>query len=114
MNKPRIIATGDRNHHNVANMELVWLKVPQWEQREGFVHGFFGRKGGKSVGPDASLNLSVRVGDDIQTVKDNLCDLKKAVGPTRRKGCYHDPDAQGTISPKFRTNGRKTPAQPME
>ncbi len=80
MNKPRIIATGDRNHHNVANMELVWLKVPQWEQREGFVHGFFGRKGGKSLGAYASLNLSVRVGDDIQTVKDNLCDLKKAVG----------------------------------
>ncbi len=61
-------------------MELVWLKVPQWEQREGFIHGFLGRKGGKSLGSYASLNLSVRVGDDIQTVKDNLCDLKKAVG----------------------------------
>ena len=61
-------------------MELVWLKVPQWEQREGFIHGFLGRKGGKSLGAYASLNLSVRVGDDIQTVKDNLCDLKTAVG----------------------------------
>jgi len=61
-------------------MELVWLRVPQWEQREGFIHGFLGRKGGKSLGAYASLNLSVRVGDDIQTVKDNLCDLKTAVG----------------------------------
>lgn len=61
-------------------MELIWLKVPQWEQREGFMHGFLGRKGGKSHGAYASLNLSVRVGDDIQTVKDNLCDLKMAVG----------------------------------
>jgi len=61
-------------------MELVWLKVPQWEQRGGFIHGFLGRKGGKSQGRYGSLNLSFRVGDDPQVVKDNLCDIKKAVG----------------------------------
>ncbi len=61
-------------------MDVVWLKVPHWEQRDGFIHGFFGRKGGKSIGPYAGLNVSVRVGDDISTVKDNLCDLKKAAG----------------------------------
>ncbi len=61
-------------------MELVWLKVPQWEQREGLIHGFLGRKGGKSQGRYGSLNLSFRVGDDPQVVRDNLCDVKKAVG----------------------------------
>ncbi len=61
-------------------MDLLWLKVPQWEQREGFFHGFLGRKGGKSQGRYGSLNLSFRVGDDPQVVKDNLCDVKKAVG----------------------------------
>lgn len=56
------------------------MKVPQWEKRDGLLHGFLGRRGGKSVGPYASLNLSFRVGDDPQVVKDNLCDVKKAVG----------------------------------
>lgn len=61
-------------------MDLVWLKVPHWEKRDGLVHGFLGRRGGKSLEPYASLNLSFRVGDDPQVVKDNLCDMKKAVG----------------------------------
>jgi YfiH family protein len=61
-------------------MDLVWLKVPQWEDREGFVHGFLGRRGGKSLGDYASLNVSFRVGDNPELVKDNLCDMKKAVG----------------------------------
>jgi len=63
-----------------GTMDIVWLKVPAWEKREGLVHGFLGRKGGRSRGGFAGLNLSVTVGDDIQTVKDNLCDVKKAVG----------------------------------
>lgn len=74
------IAPGDRNHHNVLRMDLIWRKVPQWERREGFIHGFLGRRGGKSQGVYGSLNLSFRVGDDPQMVKDNLCDAKKAVG----------------------------------
>jgi len=61
-------------------MELVWLKVPNWEKHEEFRHGFLGRRGGRSAGPYASLNLAFGVGDDPQIVKDNLCDVKKAVG----------------------------------
>jgi len=65
---------------NSSAMELHWLKVAQWEKREGLVHGFLGRKGGRSVGSYWSLNLSFRIGDDPHAVKDNFCDLKKAVG----------------------------------
>lgn len=61
-------------------MDLVWLKVPEWEEQDGLVHGFLGRKGGRSTGPYTGLNLSFRVGDKPQVVKDNLCDMKKAVG----------------------------------
>lgn len=61
-------------------MEITWLKVPQWESYEGLLHGFIGRRGGRSVGPYAALNISLRVGDDPQSVKDNVCDLKRAVG----------------------------------
>jgi YfiH family protein len=61
-------------------MDLVCLKVPQWEKKDGLLHGFLGRRGGKSSGPFGSLNLSFGVGDDPQVVKDNLCDVKKAVG----------------------------------
>lgn len=61
-------------------MDLVWLQVPQWKNRAGLLHGFIGRRGGKSRGPYDSLNLSFRVGDDPQIVKDNICDLKRAVG----------------------------------
>jgi YfiH family protein len=44
------------------------------------IHGFLGRRGGKSTGRYAGLNLSFRVGDDPQAVKDNICDMKRAVG----------------------------------
>lgn len=64
----------------MSSMELVWLKVPEWESRGGLRHGFLGRRGGKSAGPFASLNLAFGVGDDPGIVKDNLCDMKKAVG----------------------------------
>lgn len=59
---------------------MTWLKVPGWDGRDGLLHGFLGRRGGKSSGRYAGLNLSFRVGDDPQAVKDNICDLKKAVG----------------------------------
>lgn len=61
-------------------MDLVWLQVSQWKNRDGLLHGFLGRRGGKSDGPYATLNLSFRVGDDPQVVKDNICDVKRAVG----------------------------------
>jgi YfiH family protein len=39
-----------------------------------------GRRGGKSVGPYAGLNVSYRVGDDSKVVSQNVCDMKLAVG----------------------------------
>lgn len=59
-------------------MDVLSLRVSDWERR-GAPHGFLGRRGGKSAGAYAGLNLSFRVGDDPQTVKDNFCDMKKAV-----------------------------------
>ena len=61
-------------------MELTWLKVPQWEKYQTLLHGFMGRRGGKSVGPYAGLNVSYRVGDDAKIVSQNVCDMKLAVG----------------------------------
>ena len=31
-------------------MELTHLTVPQWQKYDGLLHGFMGRRGGKSVG----------------------------------------------------------------
>jgi YfiH family protein len=61
-------------------MEFTWLKVPQWEKYQALLHGFMGRRGGKSVGPYAGLNVSYRVGDDAKIVSENVCDMKQAVG----------------------------------
>jgi hypothetical protein len=61
-------------------MDLLWLKHPAWERRGAPLHGFLGRRGGKSGGAFGGLNLSFRVGDDPAVVKDNFCDVKKAVG----------------------------------
>jgi YfiH family protein len=61
-------------------MEITWLKVPEWETYPGLLHGFIGRRGGRSVGPYAGLNVSLRVGDDVEAVKNNICDVKHAVG----------------------------------
>jgi YfiH family protein len=61
-------------------MEITWLKVPQWESYGGLLHGFMGRRGGKSVGPYAGLNVSYRVGYDGNVVGQNVCDMKLAVG----------------------------------
>ena len=61
-------------------MDFLCLKVSFWEGHRKLVHGFLGRHGGKSQGPFSSLNLSFNVGDEPEVVKDNLCDVKKAVG----------------------------------
>jgi YfiH family protein len=61
-------------------MEITVLKVPQWEKYTELLHGFAGRRGGKSAGPYAGLNASYRVGDDPQVVSQNVCDLKLAAG----------------------------------
>ena len=61
-------------------MDIYLLKVPQWEKYEGLLHGFIGRRGGKSIGPYAELNMSYRVSDDPKVVSQNVCDMKLAVG----------------------------------
>ncbi len=47
------------------------LRVAAWESLADLEHGFFGRRGGVSVGPLASLNVSSRVGDAAQQVAAN-------------------------------------------
>ena len=61
-------------------MDMVHLQATQWQRHSGLLHGFMGRRGGKSVGPYAGLNMSYRVGDDPKVVSQNVCDLKLAVG----------------------------------
>lgn len=61
-------------------MNILRLQVSQWYRFEGLIHGFLGRRGGRSQPPYAALNVSYDNGDDIQTVKQNWCDLKVAMG----------------------------------
>jgi YfiH family protein len=61
-------------------MDITQLQVPQWHKYDGLLHGFMGRRGGKSVGRYAGLNVSYRVGDDFKTVSQNVCDMKAAIG----------------------------------
>ena len=61
-------------------MELTAYRVPEWEAETVLRHGFLGRGGGNSQGAYAGLNVSFGVGDDPQAVKDNYCDMKRAVG----------------------------------
>jgi polyphenol oxidase len=61
-------------------MDILRLEAPIWKNRGRLLHGFLGRRGGKSSGPFSGLNVSLNVGDDPQAVKDNICDLKRAVG----------------------------------
>ncbi len=59
-------------------MEFTCLQVPAWQEYQGLLHGFTGRRGGRSVGPYAGLNVSYRVGDDPKVVSQNVCDVKLA------------------------------------
>lgn len=61
-------------------MEINQLQVSHWRNYPGLLHGFMGRRGGKSVGRYAGLNVSYRVGDDNKIVSQNVCDMKLAVG----------------------------------
>lgn len=47
------------------------LKVESWRGIDGLVHAFIGRSGGVSEGDCASLNVSERVGDDLEAVAEN-------------------------------------------
>ena len=55
------------------------LRVPHWAGFPGLVHGFFGRDGGVSRGPRASLNLSFNVGDDAADVRHNWSRVRGAL-----------------------------------
>ncbi len=61
-------------------MDITSLRVPGWAKYDGLLHGFFGRRGGKSGGTFSGLNVSYRVGDDPEIVSQNVCDMKLAVG----------------------------------
>jgi purine-nucleoside/S-methyl-5'-thioadenosine phosphorylase / adenosine deaminase len=61
-------------------MGITLIKIPEWECYDGLLHGFTGRRGGKSVVPYAELNVSYRVGDDPKIVSQNVCDVKLAAG----------------------------------
>ncbi|HEY7558986.1 MAG TPA: peptidoglycan editing factor PgeF [Candidatus Binatia bacterium] len=61
-------------------MDMVSLQVPSWQKHTGLLHGFMGRRGGKSVGLYQGLNVSYRVGDDPKVVSQNVCDMKLAIG----------------------------------
>lgn len=64
----------------IVAMKLAHDQVPEWASESGLVHGFFGRGGGHSRPPYASLNVSYRVGDDPSAVRQNVCDLKQELG----------------------------------
>src|SRR5258706_13814919 len=61
-------------------VELIHLKVAQWAKYDGLLHGFMGRRGGKSGGRYAGLNVSYRVGDDNLAVSQNVCGMKAPIG----------------------------------
>lgn len=54
-------------------------RVPGWDAIPGLAHGFFGRHGGTSAGPFASLNASDRVGDDAAAVTGNWQRIRRAL-----------------------------------
>jgi YfiH family protein len=47
------------------------LQVPGWEAIPKLLHGFYGRHGGVSRGMFGARNLSYRVGDDVDAVREN-------------------------------------------
>lgn len=64
----------------INRMEMSHFRVAEWAKYNGLLHGFMGRRGGKSSGSYAGLNASYRVGDDPKIVSQNVCDMKLAVG----------------------------------
>lgn len=52
-------------------------------EAEGFHHGFFGRRGGASPAPWASLNFAASTGDKLEHVFENLDRAGRALGVAR-------------------------------
>lgn len=61
----------------------------------GFRHGFFGRRGGVSTGPFASLNLAASAGDDPELVRTNRRRVEDALG-LREGALYFLSQVHGT------------------
>lgn len=51
-----------------------------WSAISGVTHGFFGRAGGVSQGPFATLNLSRMVGDSADAVEENWRRARRVIG----------------------------------
>lgn len=60
------------------------LQVSGWERMSGLLHGFYGRRGGVSRTPYATLNVSRRSGDAPESVRENWHRVSAAVGGTVR------------------------------
>jgi purine-nucleoside/S-methyl-5'-thioadenosine phosphorylase / adenosine deaminase len=73
---------GERTRRTDAGRSPI-LPVPAWDGIPGLVHGFCGRRGGVSRGPFAELNLSSRVGDDPEAVRENWRRVGAAAGDIR-------------------------------
>ncbi len=66
----------------------IYFSVPEWELRSGLVHGFFGRRGGSSPPPYASLNVGSKGGDEPANVSLNLDRISRALSlPAERIFC---------------------------
>lgn len=64
-------------------MNILRLQVPHWEQFDGLIHGFLGRFEGRALPSDSPFRLSCNNHEELQTVKQNWCDLKQALGLPR-------------------------------
>lgn len=66
----------------------MYFSVPEWEMRFGIAHGFFGRRGGSSPPPFASLNVGPKGGDGPANVSRNLEGIARALSvPAERIFC---------------------------
>jgi YfiH family protein len=72
-----------RAHPDVHPSGLPILLNPHWHRIPQLMHGFCGRRGGASRGDFGELNLSLRVGDDPQCVRENWRRLAAAVPGVR-------------------------------
>ncbi|SFZ83100.1 conserved hypothetical protein [Devosia enhydra] len=61
-------------------MSIPYLESPALKTASTIRHGFFGRRGGHSVGEFASLNVSFSVGDSEPMVRRNRADVAGALG----------------------------------
>jgi len=66
----------------VSGAPAQWT-VAAWAAFPGLAHAFFGRRGGVSRGPFASLNCSDRLGDEAEAVRENRARAARGLGAER-------------------------------